>query len=305
MRAIMVGLALGLLLVVTGCPPTQQNFVNSGNRPPADLPRPPEPAQLVKYLNDTAARIDGIQSVADMDCKEGLQSVSLAGYLNASRPRNFRLTGKVLGRPAVDVGSNDNEFWFWINEKNDRGQSPVYHCSYADLARGPVRLPFPFQPDMIMAALGLQQYEPPSPTKSYTVRASPQYIELVETTTSPQGQPMERVTVINRLEVDPKKGQPQVVAHKLVDRQGKIVCQAVIRSVAYNPQAGTVVPQQVVLSWPEQKMSMNLILNRPQVVNFDQAAMARLFQRTNLTMPGFDLARGRPDDAGLQRTGLR
>jgi hypothetical protein len=300
MRAIMVGLALGLLLVITGCPPTQQNLVNPSTRPPADLPKPPEPAQLVKYLNDNAARIDGIQSVANMECKEGSQSVDLGGYLNASRPRNFRLTGKVVGTPAVDVGSNDNEFWFWIKAKNEQGQSPVYHCSYADLARGPVRLPFPFQPDMIMAALGIQQYDP---NKPYTLRASPKYLELVEPTTSPQGQPMEKVTVFNRLEVKPP--QPQVVAHRLLDRQGKVVCQASIARVVYNQQTGAVVPQEVILSWPEQKMSMNLILNRPQVVTFDQAAMARLFQRTNLTMPGFDLARGRPDDAGLQRTGLR
>ncbi len=300
MRAIMAGLAVGLLLVITGCPPTQQNLVNPGNRPPAELPEPPKPAQLVGYLNENAKRIEGLQAVAAMDCKEGMQSVALDGFLNASRPRNFRLTGKVLGRPAVDVGSNDNEFWFWINEKNERGQSPVYHCSYADLARGPVRLPFPFQPDMIMAALGIQEYDP---NKPYQLRASPQYIELVEPTTSPQGQPMEKVTVFNRLEV--KAPHPQVVGHKLIDRQGKVVCQAVVRSVAVSPQTGAVVPQQVILSWPEQKMSMNLTLNRPQVVAFDQQAMGRMFQRTNLRMPAFDLARGQMDDPGLQRTGMR
>jgi hypothetical protein len=299
MRAIMAGLALGLLLAITGCPPTQQNFINHGNRPPVDPPKPPpEAADLVRYLNANADLIHGIQTVAYMECREGLKSVNLDGYLNASRPRNFRLTGKALGQPQVDVGSNDNEFWFWIGRANP---PYVYHCSYADMARTRVDLPFPFQPDMIMAALGIQQYDP---NKQYRVRATPQYLELVEATNSPQGQPLEKVTVFNRLEVHPEMGQPQVVAHKLVDPQGKIVCQAVIKKVAVSPNRA-IVPQEVHLSWPEQKLAMNLILNRPQVVSYDAQQMSRLFQRTNLTMQTFDLARGRVDGPGVQRTGLR
>jgi hypothetical protein len=296
MRAIMAGLALGLLLLaLTGCPP-RDNLTNNISRPPAVPPPPPEPAALVNYLNQNAARIDGIRSPVYMDCKLDRQSVGLNGFLAASRARNFRLTGKVLGRPAVDVGSNDTEFWFWVSENNP---AYVFHCTHADLAKGGVNLPFPCHPDMVMVALGMAQYDP---KKTYRLNQSPQFLELVEETTSPQGQPVEQMTVFRRMQVE-KPTQPQVVAHKLLDRQGRVLCQADIKSVVVNPQTTAVVPREVLLSWPEQRMSMKMTLENPQVVNFGPAEMARLFQRTNLTAQTYDLARQVVDGPGLQRTG--
>jgi hypothetical protein len=295
MRAIMAGLALGLLLVLAGCPQRDLLTNNNNSRPPAVVPpQAPEPAQLVRYLNDNAARIDGIQSTVSMDCKQDRQSVGLDGILAASRSRNFRLTGKALGQPRVDVGSNDGEFWFWISENRP---PYVYHCTHAELARG-VNLPFPFHPDMVMAALGMAQYDP---NKPYQLKQTPQFLELVEETTSPQGQPVQKVTVFNRMKVE-KPTQPQVVAHKMLDRQGRVICRADIQAVVVSPQTGAVVPKSVLLSWPEQRMSMYMTLNNPQVVTFDQPAMGRLFQRTNLTAQTFDLARGAVDGPGLQRT---
>lgn len=296
MRAIMAGLDLGLLLLVAGCP--QRDLISNNNsRPPAVVPpKAPEPAALVGYLNQNAEKISGLQSAVSMDCKQGMQSVGLDGDLAAAWPRNFRLMGKALGRPAVDVGSNDNEFWFWISENRP---PYVYHCSHADLARG-VNLPFPFHPDMVMAALGMARYDP---SKPYRLRESPQFLELIEETTSPQGQPVEKVTVFNRMEARP--GQPQVVAHKLVDRQGKVLCQANIQSVVYSRQTDATLPRVVLLSWPGQRMSMSMTLNNPNVVAFDQQAAGRWFQRTNLMGQTYDLARGVVDGPGLQRTGLR
>jgi hypothetical protein len=204
----------------------------------------------------------------------------------------------VVGQPKMDIGSNDNEFWYWISEIRP---PYVYHCSYAEMARGGVRLPFPFQPEMVMAALGMAEYDP---NKPYRIKESPQYLELTEETISTDGKPVDKVVVFNRLQVT-RPGQPQVVAHKLIDKQGKVICQAVVSQVTVNQETGAVVPQRVTLSWPELKMQMVLTLDRPQVRAFDAQSTGRLFQRTNLTHQTFDLARQAVDGAGLQRAGFR
>ena len=68
----------------------------------------------------------------------------------------------------MDIGSNNEEFWFWISQaKDDDGVARVHYCSYADMAAGKARMPFPFQPDMIVAALGMGEYDP---QKEYTLR---------------------------------------------------------------------------------------------------------------------------------------
>jgi hypothetical protein len=291
----LAGLAVGLVLVA-GCFPQSVKRDNGGpGYAKTPLPPAPEPAQLVRYLNENARKVQGLQAEVAMDAREGRQSVGLDGYLACSYPRNFRLKAKAVGRPAADIGSNDNEFWFWISQNNP---PYVYHCSYADLARG-VNTPFPFQPDMITAALGLAIYDE---NKAYRVRENGQFVELHEDTTTPQGQPVDKVTVFNRMEVRP--GEPQVRAHVLKDKAGAIIAQAVIHKVAVQRETGAVLPQHVTLTWPAQKMEMEMRFRDVQVVRFDPDRASRLFQRTDLSnLVSFDLARRAVDSPGIQRAG--
>jgi hypothetical protein len=298
MRAISALLTLGLL-GAAGCNmlPHKRDLPAPSPAAARTPPPPaPEPTQLVRYLNENAVKIQGLKAddVA-MDCKQGLQSVGLDGYLACSWPRNFRLRAKALGQPAADIGSNDNEFWFWISKADP---PYVYHCSYQDFARG-VRTPFPFQPEMVMSALGLAQFDP---NKAYRVRETQKHLELIEETTTAQGQPAERVTVFNRMEVRPDLGQPQVVAHILKDKQGGVIAQAVVHKVAVDRQTGAVVPQSVTLSWPAQRMEMQIHIRKAVVMRLDPAS--DLFQRSSLNnLQSYDLARQVVDGPGVQRTG--
>jgi hypothetical protein len=289
--------ALGL---AAGCLPHHRDLIGTGGRPPVQTPIKADAAQLVGYLNANADRIDGIQALnVSMECRQGKQSGGLDGSLAASRPRNFRLKAKVAGQSVADIGSNDGEFWYWISKAP---QPYVYHCSYADFTQGNVQLDFPFQPDMVLAALGLLKYDP---SKPYRLKETGQYLELIEETTSPQGQPVDKVTVFNRNEVN-KPGQPQVVGHLLKDKQGKVLCQAVIKEVSVNRQTGAVLPRVLVLSWPDQQMQMDLTLRDAQVTSFDPQKAERLFKRGDLVgQTSYDLARRMIDGPGLQRTGLK
>src|SRR3954452_7310048 len=155
MRQITAGVGLGIVLLAAGCGLSPQN---RGNSPQTRVPpqKPTVPA-LVAYLNDNADKVQAVQSTkVSIDCKQGNQSVGLDGMLACQKPRNFRLKAKLLGQSGVDVGSNGEEFWYWIS-KDDPPY--LYHCSYQELARG-VSIPFPFQPDMIVAALGMASYNP-------------------------------------------------------------------------------------------------------------------------------------------------
>jgi hypothetical protein len=295
MRPIMAGLVVGVGLLV-GCntlPHKRDAANNAVTRTPA-APAP-EPAQLVHYLNENARKVTGVRAEVAMDCQQGRQTVGLDGNLACAWPRDFRLKAKALGQPAADIGSNKDEFWFWISKIDP---PYVYHCSYPDLARG-VKINFPFQPDMVMAALGVAQYDE---TKQYRVKESAQYLELIEDTVSPEGQPVDKVTVFNRMEV--RQGEPQVVAHVLKDKQGKILAQALVHKVVVNRETGAVLPRQVTLSWPSQEMTMSMSFRDVQVVRFDQQWAGRLFQRSDLgNQTSYDLARRTVDGPGIQRAG--
>jgi hypothetical protein len=296
MRQVTFRVGLSLVLLTGGCnnAPHNRNQNQGITRLPPDTPKA---AQLVTYLNDNAHRVQAIQCTrVAIDCKQGREAIGLDGLLVCQKPRNFRLKAKVVGQPAVDIGSNKDEFWYWIS----KAEPPyVYHCSYPDLARGNIAMPFPFQPDMIIAALGIGEYDE---NKPYQVKASDQYLELIENTVSPQGQPVQKVTVFNRTQVAP--GRPQVVGHLLRDAQGKLICKATVHEVEVNRETNAVLPRRVVLEWPGQQIMMDLRLYGTQVVNIDPQRADKLFQRQDLaSIPSYDLAHP-PARPGFQRASI-
>jgi hypothetical protein len=301
MRSILAVASLGAVLLVVGCnvlKPHAGGGIGGGGVVKDNAM--PKVEDLVRYLNDNAAKIgpdDGLKGLnLEIDCKADRQNVGLVGDMICQKPRNFRLQAKVLGQPTVDIGSNNEEFWYWIS----KDQPPyLYHCSYEALARG-AQVPFPFQPDMVITALGIAQYDP---AKKYELNVPPgkNYFELIERTTSSQGQPILKVVAFNRQEARP--GEPQIIAYSLRDEKGKDLCIAHIKSVQQNRETGVILPSVVKFEWPAQRLSMTLKMNNLQVTKMDNVTAGRFFSRKNLNLPSFDIATRKPDGPGLQQAG--
>jgi hypothetical protein len=297
MRQVLTHLGVGLALVIPllGCNHTPILRDRQQPPPPANAPLP-EAAALVNYLNQNAAHVQTVRAKVDMDCKADRQSIALGGHLACQKPRDFRLKANVMAQPAVDIGSNNQEFWYWIS----KAEPPhVYHCSYRDLAKGNVRVPFPFQPDMVVAALGVADYDP---NGKYEVRASAKTWELIQDTTSPTGQPVKKIVVFNRMQAAP--GQPQVLAHVLRDARGNLICQAHIHRIQVDRTTRAVLPTKVTIEWPAQKVTMKMDLSDVQVNVINRQMAAGLFSRADLRYSSYDLARGMvATPSGFQRAG--
>jgi hypothetical protein len=275
--------------------------------PPAAVSKTGKPTvpDLVAYLNNNARLVQSIKSTQlEIQAKQGNDSIGLQGTLFCQKPRDFRLRANVAGSPAVDIGSNNNEFWFWISQgKDDDGVARVHYCSYADMAAGKARMPFPFQPDMIVAALGMGDYDP---QKEYTIREDAKTYSLVEKAVSAQGQTVQKVTQFNKIQVGGNK--PQVIAYYLLDDKGNEICKATVLEVQLIGAA--VVPQHVKLVWKTQQIEMTMRLYDTQVNKIDAPSAAKLFSRVTLNLPTSNLARG-PDapsgvtqEMSIQRTRL-
>jgi hypothetical protein len=299
MRQVLTHLALGLLLVtpLIGCNLLRDRRDQPPPPPPLSTDKAPDAASLVNYLNQNAKLVQSVVAKVDMDCKADGQRISLAANMACEKPRDFRLKAVVLGQSAADIGSNDREFWYWIA----KAQPPyLYHCSYENLKTGKVRVPFPFQPDMVLTALGIADY---NPRATYQVKPSQKTVELIQDDISPTGQPVKKIVVFNRYMAN-QPGQPQVVAYAMRDARGNLICQAHVKRVQVDRTTKAVLPTKVLIEWPSQKMSMEMFLSDLQVNSIDKPQAAALFSRTGLSYTAFDLARGAADSpTGLQRAG--
>src|SRR5262249_33118264 len=143
---------------------------NKGGTFAPDNPTPrwtgtPKPEQLVAVLNQNASAMQSLEAKdAFIKAKANGEEIGLGAYLACQKsPRpgtsaNFRLQAQVLGTDEVDIGSNSDEFWFWIKRSP---QPYVYHCSYTDYPKVAARgaMPFPFQPEWVAGALGMAEYD--------------------------------------------------------------------------------------------------------------------------------------------------
>ena len=218
MRRLAVLAALGVAVVAFGCLPGCRRELVPDAPSPAVTSQKPTTAQLVAYMNENAQLLQSIKSTnLEIEATQGRETIGLGGTLFCEKPRDFRLRAKVAAQPAVDIGSNNDEFWFWISQGKDQdGVARVHYCSYQDMSAGKARMPFPFQPDMIVAALGLGEY---GPDKEYSLKEEANTVSLVEKTVSAQGQPVQRVTVFNRTRVG--AGQAAGARPRPARRQGQ------------------------------------------------------------------------------------
>src|SRR5262245_3393768 len=282
------------LFFVVGCDQTRFNIFRGNDPPPSG--KPPSVEQLVAYLNDNAGRIQTIRSdYLSLTVHQGLQSGGLSGKIMVEKPRGLRLMANMAGSNVVDMGSNQEEFWYWVSKADPPYQ---FYCSYNALKAGGVRhMPFPFQPEWIVEAMGMGPY---GPADRYKQEVDTRTVQLVERPTSPQGKPVRKVIVFSRRPVQPP--EPQLMACLLLDdATGHEICSAHILDTYLDRQTGAIVPKRLELRWPENKLKLSLTLNGLAV---NQQSPPEVFVRRPLNgVPSFDLATGRVEggNAAVQR----
>jgi hypothetical protein len=243
MRYAAVGLAM---VVLAGCADSKWNFLrNNQDSGRAGVDNPTQ-GDLLAYLNRNAQQVKSINCpIIAMDTRMGLQQFNVGGKMICEKPRNFRLKAEAFGATEADIGSNDNEFWYYL-KRNDPPM--LVTCSYQDLQNG-ARIPFPFQPEWVMEALGMAEY---NSADNYRMIANRRNFELIKDLNY-QGQRVQKVTLFNR-----DRSRIQVTEHQLRDARGKVICSAQISDVAN--VGGVVLPRKIIMHYQAEDLTIKLTL---------------------------------------------
>jgi hypothetical protein len=248
--------------------------------------------RMVKYLNAQAERVDSIEArdITVTAKSQGNSPPTLDGTLLVQKPRYFKVTGKFLGSQEMLLGSNQERFWFYV----PRMQDALMHCSYTDFEKGRVELPFPFDPDWVLEALGMAQI-PEDATRKVEFDDKTRTVRLIEDATL-HGQRVKKVTVCYTVTTD--RNVPQVKSRIVYNEQGRVICMATTKSVTRIPvkarDGSTVyatVPQVVKLEWPA--LETELVLDLGKVKINGQLPMES-FQMPQVGAKQVDIGRDRP-----------
>lgn len=276
MRRILLLLVLATLGAFTGCSPSKVFTARGNTEAAARIVAVPTAEEAISHLNQNARSIQSIEAdrlSIRVHQGEGLtrQSFTVSGNLQYMKPKQFRLLADALGTTQADIGSNEQEFWFWF-KRND--PPALYHCSYQDFAHArEIRLPV--HPDWIAEAMCAQELPR---EHAYAAKRSGNLLELTTNTTTPQGEMFQKTIQVALS--GPNQGR--IVGFRLRNAQGQDVWVADIHEYQdLRDTGGHVVPRKMTLRSPLEKLDLDLKIDGCQV-NSLKAANQEFFKRPNM-----------------------
>lgn len=244
--------ALLLSSLLTGCA-WLRNFAGMQPAPPPCVLAPgAAPEEVVGYLNENTAKITAWRTGRATVSSRGKLGVpiSTSATIAVESPRNFRLIAYgPMGSQEADLGSNQDHFWFW-NKNNE--EKSVFRARHNE---DPIRMrnfPIPFQPDWIMESLGVVAINLDEVTVQPSQPGTPTLL-LIADRVSPQGFKVRKLT-----EVDTCHGV--IRQHALYDARGQLIARAVLNGHRRFAPSQAVLPTRIDLDWPQAQLAMTLTL---------------------------------------------
>jgi len=222
------------VLILSGC---QHNFLVSSpddlRRLPPLLPSSPTLAQVIAVVNGNSSRIQSFST--SQATISGTGFPAMRASIAFQRPMRLRLRADLpLGTgQAVDLGSNDELFWFWARSNEPPA---VYYCRHGQFATSPVRRSLPIDPYWLVEALGLVQLDPALPHQGPNVTRDGR-LEIRTVVPTEQGGST-KVTI-----VDARQGV--VLAQYLFDARGQLVASAIAGRYRRDPLSAALMPTNV------------------------------------------------------------
>jgi len=252
-RSFLFGLsAFGLSSALPGCAWTRNLCGLQPPPAPCVLSADASKDDVVAHLNENTRKISSWKTDRAKIRTRGVP-VPLEAKIAVQSPRNFRLiVSAPMGPREADLGSNDEHFWFWNKQNQEKCVFQASHDEPAKLKRFPI----PFQPDWIIEALGVIDIDldevtlQPGPPGSKTVY-------LIADRVSPQGFKIQKITV-----VDTCRGV--ISQHLLRDLHGHTIARAVLSGYPDKPGA-VALPTKIDLDWPQAQLAMSMTLSDIEV----------------------------------------
>jgi hypothetical protein len=244
--------ALALLYYWLTMPRSTPVYLSPGDQiSKQEKPKPQHPVYgLIKQINDRNAKVRTVY-VQNVDIRlQRKITVKATGELAFEKNKKFRLQvwHRLTGK-EVDVGSNDEVFWFW----SKRMDPPALHYArHEDLKKAMLKTPL--NPAWMMESLNVGQID----AANIQVGDFKGRWAVLRPRTSASGEPVTVMTLI-----DPQK--VVIVGRYLYNQQGKMVVSTETQDWYQDPGTQAMIPRNLLIIWYEEGVVMEWNFHNPQV----------------------------------------
>jgi len=246
-----------LLLLLPGCAwPGRFPRLGIGlpTKPRCVLDNPTQ-TELVEYLNESISRVPRWRCNEVTITSRGALGIpiTLRAMIAVEERRNFRLVAHAGGGGTeVDLGSNDERFWFYARQSDRPG---IYTCRHELIDEAQQGMPLPLNPEWFTEVLGVVPFENSEVTMQNHEK-NKNWVYLIRDRKVPEGMKgMQLVTLVDCC-------QGLIIEQRLQETNGPVVAFARMRDFKKHPSSDSLIPHKVDLEWPQAKMGLTLNLKR-------------------------------------------
>jgi hypothetical protein len=217
---------------------------------PIAFTTPPTLPEVIRVVNANSEPVRQLHTESATLTIQGLPG--LRASMAVERPRNFRLRAHFIGMGQVlDLGSNNERFWALADLPELATNVPraVYYAQHDQFRRGGARNVLPIQPQWLIEALGIVQFDPTHVHEGPYAR-EPGRLEIRSRLPSPDGE-LTRVVVL-----DASRGW--ILEQHQYDAQGQLLVSALASDHRYYPVVGVSLPHHIEVRLPPPNKSIHL-----------------------------------------------
>jgi len=215
--------------------------------------------QIMQVVNDNTARVQSL-TTSNATIKAAGMPTTLRGSIALERPRRLRIqAGLALTGPEVDIGSNDELFWIWMQ----RNQPPaVYFCRHDQYSASAAHQQMPIDPEWLIEALGLVTFDSEAEHQGPHVRRDGNVeirsiLPAQDGVAGPMSQ-LQKITVI-----DAARGW--VLQQHLYNARGERLASVIAQDHHYDAVHQVSLPQRVRVDVPASQLSLEIDLGNVQI----------------------------------------
>jgi hypothetical protein len=207
--------------------------------------------QVIAAVNQNSAKITSFQTNNASITVPGMPAIPLLkGNIAAQRPGRVRLQASTLMGPEVDLGANDELFWFWVK----RNEPPaLYFARHNQFCGSAAQKLMPIEPQWLLDALGFVEFRPTDRHEGPRPLGDGK-IEVTSIIAGRCGTMTKRTVIDARL--------AWVLEQHLYDANGTLVASSIAKSHRYDNVAGVSIPQEIQIDVPASELSLSIDVGR-------------------------------------------
>jgi hypothetical protein len=201
--------------------------------------------ELISRINEKSSEIQSLYlEKMPIKFQQNFISFKANGEIAMLKDINFRLkvSSKITGK-EMDIGSNDNFFWFWSKRMNP---PYLHYANHKDLSKTMLRTAL--NPNWMIESLNVQEIKKDNITVAYFKN----FYAIIQNRISAN---LEKVTLV--LLLDPQK--ETIVGRYLYDINGKMIA-----STEYENGTG-IVPNKIFIQWYEENIFLTWDLSEIKI----------------------------------------